>query len=95
MNKSKNPKNKIFKNMSKILDIPQEIVTLETTVFITKNNKIEINGYKQIEDFNNLSILIRGIDTRIQIIGKNLDIYEMLDSKITIEGEVEEVIYLK
>lgn len=95
MNKSKNPKNKIFKNMSKILDIPQEIVTLETTVFITKNNKIEINGYKQIEDFNNLSILIRGIDIRIQIIGKNLDIYEMLDSKITIEGEVEEVIYLK
>lgn len=85
----------MFKKVSKILDIPEDIITVSTKLIINSNNKVEIEGYKQIEDFNNFCILIRGIDLKIQIIGKNLDINEMLDNKIVIEGKVEEIIYLK
>ena len=95
MKSSKKSKKYIFKNVSKILDIPEDLINLETKVTIFSNNKLEIDSYKQIEEFNNLSIVIRGIDVKIQIIGKNLDINEMLDSKIIVVGKIEEVMYIK
>ncbi len=98
--KNKDKKNiktsrKIKEIVTDILDIPEELLKNMTKISSISNKKIVVDGFKQIIDFSNNNIALKGKDISVEILGKNLDIAKMQDENICIIGEIEEVIYKK
>ena len=90
-NKDNNNKN-IF---VKIFNMPEYINKKITKVTIISNVKILIEGYKNIEDYYKHYIKIKGFDIDIIIDGKDLNILEMTDIDLVIEGEIISINYKK
>ena len=107
-NKGKKWYRKLVKNMkvkdsiseakdrfSCFLELPQEVVSKATKITAIENNNILIEGYKQIIDYYDDYIKIKANNMDILIDGKGLDIKEITDTDLVIEGNIYSINYQK
>lgn len=77
------------------LELPHEVVSKSTKLTSIENNDILIEGYKQIIDYYDDYIKIKANNMDILIDGKNLDIKEISDFDLVIQGDIFSVNYQK
>lgn len=77
------------------LELPQEVVSNTTKITLIDNKNILIEGYKQIIDYYDDYIKIKANNMDILIDGKRLDIKEITDDDLVIEGNIYSVNYQK
>lgn len=80
---------------SSFLELPQEVVTNSTKVTAIEDTSILIEGYKQIIDYYDNYIKIKANNINIVIDGAGLDIKEITDSELVIEGKIYSLNYQK
>ena len=80
---------------SEFLELPQEIVDKSTKITAIDDNNILIEGYKKIEDFCDNYIKIKTNNMDIVIDGVGLDIKEINDYELVIEGKIYSINYKK
>lgn len=77
------------------LELPREVVSSSTKITSIENTDILIEGYKQIMDYYDDYIKIKAHNMEIVIDGKNLDIKEITDFELVIQGEIYSLNYRK
>ena len=80
---------------SEFLELPQEIVDKSTKITAIDDNNILIEGYKKIEDYYDNYIKIKTNNMDIVIDGVGLDIKEINDYELVIEGKIYSINYKK
>ena len=80
---------------SEFLELPQEIVDKSTKITAIDDNNILIQGYKKIEDYYDNYIKIKTNNMDIVIDGVGLDIKEINDYELVIEGKIYSINYKK
>lgn len=77
------------------LELPREVVTKSTKLTSIENNNVLIEGYRQIIDYYDDYIKIRANNMDILIDGKDLDIKEITDFDLVVEGDIYSINYQK
>ena len=77
------------------MELPQEIVDKSTKITAIDDNNILIEGYKKIEDYYDNYIKIKTNNMDIVIDGVGLDIKEINDYELVIEGKIYSINYKK
>lgn len=85
---SKNKTSKLIDTFSEFFEIPKELVTSSTKITVIENKSVLIEGYKQIMDYYDNYIKIKAFNTDVVVDGKDLDIKEITDSDLIIQGEI-------
>lgn len=85
----------VKEKFSCFLELPQEVVENVTKLTAIENNSVLIEGYKQIIDYYDDYIKIKANNMDILIDGKSLDIKEITDSDLVIEGSIYSINYQK
>ncbi len=80
---------------SYFLELPQEVVSKSTKITVINNDSVLIEGYKQIIDYYDDYIKIKTNNSDIVIDGKELDIKEITDYDLVIEGTIYSLNYQK
>ncbi|MEG2310393.1 MAG: YabP/YqfC family sporulation protein [Clostridia bacterium] len=80
---------------SDFLELPLEVVSKCTKVTSIENTNILIEGYEKIVDYYDDYIKIKANNMDIILDGKNLDIKEITDSELVIEGTIYSFNYKK
>lgn len=81
--------------VSDFLELPQEVVSQSTKITAIEDNNILIEGYKKIVDYYDDYIKIKANNMDIVIDGKDLDIREITDFELVIEGKIYSLNYKK
>lgn len=81
--------------VSEFLELPPEVVLKATKVTIIEDENILIEGYKKIVDYYDDYIKIKANNMDIVIDGKGLDIKEITDFELVIEGKIYSLNYKK
>ena len=79
---------KAKERFSNFLELPQEVMFKVTKITAIENDSIHIEGYKNIIDYYDDYIKIKANNMDILIDGKNLDIKEITDTDLVIEGKI-------
>ena len=77
------------------LELPREVVSKSTKLTSIENNNVLIEGYIQIIDNYYDYIKIRANNMDILIDGKDLDIKEITDFDLVVEGDIYSINYQK
>lgn len=77
------------------LELPREVVSKSTKLTSIENNNVLIEGYRQIIDYYDDCIKIRANNMDILIDGKDLDIKEITDFDLVVEGDIYSINYQK
>ncbi len=93
--KSKTQISEARDKFSEFLELPNEVVNSSTKVTSIENKNILIEGYKQIMDYYDDYIKIKTHNMELVIDGKNLDIKEITDYELVIQGEIYSLNYKK
>lgn len=80
---------------AELLELPREVVNSSTKITCIENTDILIEGYKQIMDYYDDYIKIKAHNMEIVVDGKNLDIKEITDFELVIQGEIYSLNYKK
>lgn len=78
---------------TEFLELPKEVVGASTKITSIENTSVLIEGYKQIMDYYDDYIKIKANTMEIIIDGKSLDIKEITDFDLVIEGNIYSVNY--
>ncbi|MEG0073370.1 MAG: YabP/YqfC family sporulation protein [Clostridia bacterium] len=81
--------------MTEMLSLPEEIVKKNCKITMLDNDKIMIEGFKSIIDFNSEYISIAGNNIEISMYGRNLNIQEVSNIDLFVKGEIKEVYFKK
>ena len=77
------------------LELPREVVSKSTKLTSIENNNVLIEGYRKIIDYYDHYINIRAHNMDILIDGKDLDIKEITDFDLVVEGDIYSINYQK
>ena len=91
-------KSKIYSTKEKIsdfLELPKEVMLKSTKVTSIENTSVLIEGYKKIVDYYDNYIKIKANNIDIIIDGEGLDIVEITDYELVIEGKIYSLNYQK
>lgn len=91
-------KSKIYATREKIsdfLELPKEVMLKSTKITSIENSNILIEGYQKIVDYYDNYIKIKANNIDVIIDGENLDIVEITDSELVIEGKIYSLNYQK
>ena len=91
-------RNKIYSTKEKIsefLELPREVMLKSTKITSIENSNILIEGYQKIIDYYDNYIKIKANNIDIVIDGENLDIAEITDTELVIEGKIYSLNYQK
>lgn len=91
-------KNKVYaakEKISEFLELPREVIIKSTKITSIENRNILIEGYQKIIDYYDNYIKIKGNGIDIVIDGENLDIVEITDYELVIEGKIYSLNYQK
>lgn len=91
-------KNKIYSTKEKIsdfLELPKEVMLKSTKITSIENSNVLIEGYQKIIDYYDSYIKIKANNIEIVIDGENLDIAEITDTELVIEGKIYSLNYQK
>ena len=78
-----------------LLELPPELASGTTKITSVGNTDVLIEGYKQIMDYYDDYIKIKANNLEIVIDGKNLDIKEITDFELVVQGEIYSLNYKK
>ena len=81
--------------VSDFLELPKEIISKVTKITIIEDENILIEGYQKIIDYYDDYIKIKANSMDVIIDGKNLDIQEITDYELVIDGKIYSVNYKK
>lgn len=81
--------------ISEFLDLPKELLLNSTKITSIENSSILIEGYKKIIDYYDNYIKIKANNIDIVIDGENLDIVEITNYELVIEGKIYSLNYQK
>lgn len=91
-------RNKVYATKEKIsefLELPKEVMIKSTKITTVDNVNILIEGYQKIIDYYDNYIKIKGNNLDIVIDGENLDISEITDYELVVEGKIYSLNYQK
>ncbi|MEG2348825.1 MAG: YabP/YqfC family sporulation protein [Clostridia bacterium] len=80
---------------SEFFELPNEVVAGSAKITSIENKSVLIEGYKKIIDYYNNYIKIKTNNMNVVIDGANLDIKEITDSELLIEGDIYSINYNK
>jgi len=81
--------------ISDFLELPKEVILKSTKITTIENISVLIEGYQKIIDYYDNYIKIKANNIDIVIDGENLDIVEITDSELVIEGKIYSLNYQK
>lgn len=81
--------------VSEFLELPREVLLKSTKITCIENNSILIEGYQKIIDYYDNYIKLKSNNMDIVIDGENLDIVEITDYELVIEGKIYSLNYQK
>ena len=91
--------NKIFSKAKEIFstmtDIPNYVLANISKITMISNEQILIEGYKAVDEYYTHYIKILGINIEIIIDGKELDIKEINEEDIMVEGKIYSINFKK
>lgn len=91
-------RSKIYATKEKIsdfLELPKEVLIKSTKITTIDNSSILIEGYQKIIDYYDNYIKIKGNNIEIVVDGEGLDIVEITDFELVIEGKIYSLNYQK
>lgn len=81
--------------ISEFLELPKEIMLKSTKITSIENTSLLIEGYQKIIDYYDNYIKVKANSMDIVIDGENLDIAEITDYELVIEGKIYSLNYQK
>ncbi len=93
--KIKDKMNLTKERVSDFLELPKEVISKITKITTIENNNVLIEGYQKIVDYYDDYVKIKANDMYIMIDGKELDIQEITDYELVIEGTIYSINYKK
>jgi len=93
--KAKQDRVKMVDRIAEFLEMPEELVGNYTKITLVDNKYLYLEGNNQIVDYYNHYIKIKTKKVIITLDGKNMEIKEISDSELVIEGEIYNVSYNK
>lgn len=93
--KFKSKINATKERVSEFLELPREVMLKSTKITTIENTSVLIEGYQKIIDYYDNYIKIKANNIDIVIDGENLDIIEITDSELVIEGKIYSLNYQK
>lgn len=94
-NNAKGTIKKAREKFADFFDMPKELVCGLSKFTMVENNMLLIESYKQIVDYTDSFIKIRTNNIDVNISGKELDIKEVTNDDLLIEGIIHTIIYNK
>ena len=82
---------KAVKRINNILDFPEEISSNESKITVMGFEKIMIENYKGILEYENFFIRLKTYTGIININGCNLSLSEMTDENLLITGKIDSI----
>lgn len=93
--KIKDKMNLTKERVSDFLELPKEVISKITKITTIENNNVLIEGYQKIVDYYDDYVKIKANDMYIMIDGKDLDIQEITDYELVIDGTIYSINYKK
>ena len=84
-------KNKGYKKIDKILELPEEVYLDIPRITITGFDEIIIENFKGILEYEKFFVRIRSIIGLINISGYNLNLENMTNDDIKVKGKIESI----
>lgn len=91
--KIKSGKEKMVNRIANFLEMPEELVGDNTKITLVDNKYLYLEGNNQIEDYYNHYIKIKTKKYVLSLDGKHMEIKEINDSELCIEGEILGITY--
>lgn len=88
-------KEKMVDRIADFLEMPEELVGDNTKITLVDNKYLYLEGKNQIMDYYDHYIKVKTKKVTITIDGKNLEIKEINDNELVIEGELVNISYNK
>ena len=88
-------KEKMVHKIAKFLEMPEEIMKNNTKITLVDNNYLYLEGTNQIMDYYDHYIKIKTNKVIISLDGKKMEIKEISDKELVVEGEILNVSYNK
>lgn len=77
------------------LNLPTDVIMGEAVTTIFENRRMQIQNVKGMVECTSEKIRLLTKKNRMEIIGKNLNIFEYSKEEIIIKGYIEQIIYLE
>ena len=84
---------KMVNRIASFLEMPEEVVGDNTKITLVDNKYLYLEGNNQIEDYYNHYIKIKTKKNVIALDGKHMEIKEISDSELCIEGQILGITY--
>lgn len=93
LKKVKKSEDRMVNRIANFLEMPEEIVGDNTKITLVDNKYLYLEGNNQIEDYYNHYIKIKTKKSTIVLDGKHMEIKEISDSELCVEGEIVNITY--
>lgn len=87
--------NSTKERVSDFLELPKEVMSKISKITVIEDKNILIEGYQKIVDYYDDYIKIKANSMDIIVDGKGLDIQEITDYELVIEGQIYSINYKK
>jgi len=78
----------IHEKLAKLTEIPDEILSGESSVYVIGTRKAEITGCRSVLEYTASSIIFRTKEGTISMCGTEMEICSLLNDQITVRGEI-------
>lgn len=93
--KINNEKEKMAQKIAGFLEMPEEVVGDNTKITLVDDKYLYLEGYNKIEDYYDHYIKIKTKKVTIILDGKKMNIREISDLELVVEGEIKNISYNK
>ena len=93
--KGKETKEKMLDRIADFLEMPEELVGDNTKITLVDNKYLYLEGKNQIIDYYDHYIKLKTKKVTITLDGKKMEIKEISDNELAIEGEIINISYNK
>lgn len=93
--KSRESKEKMVNRIADFLEMPEELVGDNTKITLVDNKYLYLEGRNQIIDYYDHYIKVKTKKVTITLDGKKMEIKEINDNELVIEGELINISYNK
>ena len=93
--KAEDTKEKMLDRIADFLEMPEELVGNNTKITLVDNKYLYLEGKNQIVDYYDHYIKIKTQKVTITLDGRKMEIKEINDSELLVEGEILNISYNK
>lgn len=95
LKKNRNEKEKMINRIADFLEMPEELVGDNTKITLVDNKYLYLEGNNQIIDYYEHYIKVKTKKVTLILDGKKMEIKELSDNELVIEGEILNISYNK